>query len=296
MSVFGRFAVVPGFAIAACLAVSSVRAEPVRVEAAFTRDDNVNRGGDSGDKRSDNVFGVGLGMGAAPMLGSNTRAVLSGRIDADKFRSWSGLDRVSAGAYAELQYRTSAHFFAPTFGLFGRLTFDNTRSDMRDGRRISLGLSVREALSDRISAFAALARNVRSAKSDVFDTKDSAARLNLDYALGRTLTLYLGGEYRRGDVVSSDTPSAGSASISAAYAPDDAFDGELVAYRYDAKTTIWTIGGNWSLGTSSSLDFSARRATSKPTSEGYWWSGSGWYSGTSSYTANLVSVAYLLRF
>lgn len=296
MPAFGRFVVMPGLALAASLAGTSVCAAPVRIEASFTRDDNVNRGGDSGDRRADNIYGVSAGMGSAPMLGSNTRVVLSGLLGADKFQDWSGLDRLMAEAYAELQYRTSAHFFAPTFGLFGRFTLENYRSGMRDGWRASLGLSVREALSDRINVFGALAYHARSASSDVFDEKYNSARFSFDYALGRKVTLYLGGEYRRGDIVSSDIPSAGSASIARAYAPDDAFNGELTAYRYDAKTTIWSLGGNWVLGPSSSLDFSVRRATSKPTSDGYVWTGGAWSYASSSYTATLYSVAYLMRF
>lgn len=296
MSAFGRLALVPGLAISACLAGPAANAAPARVEATFTRDDNVNRGGDSGDRRADNIYSVSAGMGVARMLGSNTRAVLSGLFGADKFQSWSGLDRLTAGANAEIQYRTSARFFAPTFGLFGRFTFENYRSGMRDGWRASLGLSAREALSDRINVFGALAYNSRSASSDVFDEKYNSARFNFDYALGRTITLYLGGEYRRGDIVSSDIPSPGSASIALAYAPDDAFDGELTAYRYDAKTTIWTLGGNWALGPSGSLDVSARRATSKPTSNAYVLSGGTWYYSGSSYTATLYSIAYLTRF
>lgn len=298
MILMRRCAVMPGLAIAACLATPPAGAQPVRVEAAVTRDDNVNRGSDSGNRRADNVYGLSVGTSKAPMLGSNARLVLSGVLGADKFQTWSGLDRLSADAYAELQYRTSAHFFAPTFGLFGRLTFDNYRSGMRDGRRVALGISAREALSDRINVFGALAYNARSASSDVFDEKYNSARLNLDYALGRRITLYLGGEYRRGDVVSSDMPSAESASIARAYATDDAFDGELTAYRYEAKTTIWTLGGNWSLGPASSLDLSARRASSTTTSQPYILppppSGN-WY-GSPRYTATVVSLAYLTRF
>jgi len=293
MAVFRRLTV----ALVACLALPPARAAQVDVEASVTRDDNVNRA-DSSYRQSDTALGLNAGAGTAVLLSPHLRAVMSGSLAADRFQNHSGLNRLSAGARAELQYRPSGHFFAPTFGLFARLDLDNYRSALRDGRRISLGISAREAITDRINVFGAIERRVRDAKSDVFDTKTSSVRFNLDYALARKATLYLGGEYRRGDVVSSIAPSAESASIASAWDVDDAFDGWLVAYRYDAKTTVWTLGGNWALGPDSSIDFSARRATSTPTSQPYVWppSPGSWYSGTTRYTANIYTLAYLLRF
>jgi hypothetical protein len=293
MSVFRRLI----FALVACPAFVPARAAQVDIEAALTRDDNVNRA-DSSYRQSDTILGVNAGAGTAVLLSPHLRAVMTGSLAADRYQTHSGLNRLSAGARGELQYRPSGHFFAPTFGLFARVDLDNTRSALRDGRRFAFGVSAREALTDRIDVFGALERRVRDAKSDVFDVKDRSARFNLDYALARKVTLYLGGEYRRGDVVSSVAPSAESASISSAWDVDDAFDGSLLAYRYDAKTTVWTLGGNWALAPGSSIDFSARRATSTPTSEPYVWPptpGSG-YSGTTRYTANIYSLAYLMRF
>jgi hypothetical protein len=218
--------------------------------------------------------------------------VFAGFASADKFARYARLDRFSAGGQAEFQYRTSAEFDAPTFGVFGRLTFDEYAGQLRSGHRYSLGVSARQSLTDRIDVFGALAGNGRNAENSVFDSRDTSLRFSLDYALWRSGTLYLGGEYRRGDVVSSLPQSLGYAGIAKAFAPDDAFTlAGLTAYRFEAKTTLWTLGYNWALGPRDALDMSVRRAESKTTT-----APSGIYAGSNTYTANQYSLAYLMRF
>jgi len=263
---------------------------PVRVEAGVTRDDNVNRARDAADKRSDYLYSLSLTKGVALPVTSQTRVLVTGFANADKLRSIRGLDRVSAGAQGEFQYRASGEFAAPIFGLFGRASLEEYHSGLRSGYRTSLGLTARQAWTDRIHAFGSLAGNWRHARSDVFDARDYAARFNLDYALGQTGALYLGGEYRRGDTVSSAPAALVYTGGAKAFVADDAYGASLFnAYRYEAKTVLWTLGYNRSLGPSDSLDLSWRQAQSTPTSQ----SGTG---GSSRYTANQVSVVYLILF
>ena len=100
------------------------------------------------------------------------------------------------------------------------------------------------------------------------------------------------GEYRRGDAVSSLPSSPGYASVAKAFVQDDAYGSNpLYAYRWEAKTVLWTLGYNLPLGPRDSLDFSGRRAQSTPTV-----APSGIYAGSSRYTADQVSLAYLMRF
>jgi hypothetical protein len=160
---------------------------------------------------------------------------------------------------------------------------------MRSGQRYSVGANMRQSLTDRIHLFAALAANSRNAESAVFDGRDYAGRFNLDYAVDREGTLYLGGEYRRGDTVTSAPDLPAYEAIAKVDAPDDAFaDRGLVAYRYEAKTVLWTLGYNRRLGPNDSIDLWWRRAESTPTATGPL--------GTSRYSANQYSISYLIRF
>jgi len=277
------------------VSTSSPFANPVRVEAGYTLDDNVNRARDGADKLSDDIYSVNVSKSAIFPVTSHTRVLVSGFLNGEKLRRFRGLERVSGGVQGEFQYRTSGEFGAPTFGVFGRASLDEYHSELRSGQRYSLGVNLRQSLTDRIDLFAALAGNWRHAESAVFDGRDYAARFNLDYSLGRDGALYLGGEYRRGDTVTSAPVSLAYGDIAKISAPDDAYGGRgLVAYRYDAKTVLWTLGYNRPLGPRDSIDFSLRRAESTPTSAG----ATGLYSsgGSSRYYANQYSIAYLMRF
>ena len=276
------------------LAYSGTFANPVNVEATWTYDDNLNRAPESGPNLSDHFYSLNVGTGIAIPLAAHVRMVLNAFLEGDKFRFYDALDRFAGGAQGELQYRTSASFGAPTFGLFARATADQYQSELRSGTRLAAGLSWRQPLTDRLELFGTLTRNSRDADHPVFEARDNAARLNVDYSLGRG-TLYGAGEYRRGDAVSSVGPGFETAVVSKAAVRDDAyFDHTLFAHRYDAKTWIATLGYNWPLGARDSLDFSARHARATPTQT---LGGGGPYGGaTPRYTANQFSAAYLMRF
>ena len=105
--------------------------------------------------------------------------------------------------------------------------------------------------------------------------------------------MYLGGEHRRGDIVTSAAAAAYGA-LAKVSAADDAYGSAVLqAHRYDAKTTIWTVGYNYPLGPRDSIDVSWRYARSTPTTQ----VSPHLYPGANSaYTANQYSIAYLVRF
>lgn len=275
---------------------SSTFANPVNVEATYSWDDNLNRAPDAGPKLSDHIYSLNAGKNFVIPVTGHTRLVLNGFLEGDKLYEFDGLDRFSLGAQGEFQYRRSAAFGAPTFGVFVRASLDDYHSELRTGNRRSLGLTVRQAITDRLEIFGALARNSRNADHAAFETQDTSGRVNLDYALGPG-TLYLGGEYRRGDAVSSVGPGFEAVVASKASVRDDAYGRTLFAHRYEARTLVGTLGYNWPLGSRDSLDFSARRAQTEPTQrlDG---AGAGAYAGggTPRYSVNQFSLAYLMRF
>jgi len=283
-----------GKGLASGLVFSKLYDNPVRVEAAYAWDDNLTRARDAADKLSDHIYSLNVSKGAVFPVTLYTRVVVSGFVNGDKLRTYTGLDRISGGVQGEFQYRASGEFDAPTFGIFGRASLDDYHSELRSGYRASLGVTARQSLTDRIDLFGALAGNMRHARNDVFDARDYSARFNLDYSLGRAGALYLGGEYRRGDTVTTAPLSDAYRDLAKVFVQDDAYgDRSLVAYRYEAKTVLWTLGYNRPLGPRDSIDFSWRQAQSRPTSSG----ATGLYAtGSSRYYANQYSIAYLMRF
>ena len=141
----------------------------------------------------------------------------------------------------------------------------NYDSHLRDGSHYSAGISARGALTDKIDLFGELAWNQRRAQSEVWDLTDYSALLNLDYSLGSG-TLYVTGQYLRGDVVSDGFATLVNVSLAQVFVLDDAFPGkQLFAYRSDARTWVSTVGYNLPLGNGTSIDISWRRVQSTPT-------------------------------
>ena len=276
------------------LAEFSLPGEPVRIDASVLWDDNLNRARFAFEKISDRTYSLTASKRAIFPLGTQSRLLATGFVSGDKAFTYSGLDRVAGGAQGELQYRTSAQFDALTFGLTARAAYEEFSSDIRSGARYSFGVNVRQSLTDRIDVFAAITRNLRDARSTAFDTNDTAARFNLDYVVGQYGSLYMGGEYRRGDQVTSVPTSLNFVAFAKAFAPDDAYGAPgIQAYRFDARTTIWNVGYNYALGPRESIDISWRQAVATPTQ---FVTNPLYPTSGLSYRANQISLAYLLRF
>jgi uncharacterized protein YhjY with autotransporter beta-barrel domain len=264
----------------------------IRVDAGYTFDDNISRTSESADKLHDSAYSLNVNKGMNLPVSDHTRATLNGSIGGEKFHTYTGLGRVYAGAQGEFMYRASGEFGTPIWAVFGRAFADQYESDLRDGARYAAGFSVRKPVTDRISLFGALSRNMRHGNSDVFNTQDNAVRVNLDYAMSANGTLYIGSEYRHGDIVSSGKPSLSAIDIATVFIKDDVFTNpQFYDYRFKGKTVLATLGYNISFGGRDSLDFSWRWAQStadlKP----------GYAAGSSPrYGDNQISLVYLMGF
>lgn len=263
----------------------------VRFDAGYMFDDNVTRANVPADKYGDNAYSTNLsGIMLLPFT-AHTRAILTMSVGGETFEKYHGLNRFTESAQGELQYRHSAEFSAPTYGLFVRTFADQYESGLRSGSRYSAGLNFRLPLTDRIRFFAAGAHNQRYGKSAVFNIMDDSFRMNLDYALSGKGVLYMGAEMRNGDIVSTGQPSLENVDISYAFAPDIAFPGKnLFSYRFKGTTMLYTLGYNYGINSRNALDFSWRMVESKVADRPY-------YSLTpSSYVVNQYSVVYLYSF
>lgn len=264
---------------------------PVNVDLGYGYDDNVNRGRLDNEKRWDNVFSMSANQSWSWIFREHFRAQATWLASGEKLDRNAGLGRFSLGGQGEVQYRTSGAFDATTFAVLARAQYEQFESYYRTGPRYAVALNARRALTDRIEAFGEVGFNARDGKSDVFRWRDYSAKLNLDYALGRKGTLYLTGEYRRGDTVSSGFASLANVGVAEVFVPDDAFNGELIAYRFDARTLIGTVGVNYPLGARDSVDLSWRRVEStalkRPAFD---------FGGPLRYIDNQYNLVYLMRF
>lgn len=265
---------------------------PLNLDAGYAWDDNVTRGREAADKISDRAFSLGMSMTRPFALGTHARLQVTALASGEKFDRHAGLGRFSAGAQGELQYRASGAFDATTYAVVGRAMYEQYESRLRTGGRYFVGVNARRSLTDRIDLFAEVGANARNGRSEVFTWRDYSAKVNLDYSLGRNGVVYLTGEYRRGDTVSTGHPSLVNVGLADVFVADDAFDGlDLVAYRFDARSLLGTVGYNYPLGARDSIDFSWRRVQAAPTARPAFD-----FSGSLRYIDNQYSVVYLMRF
>jgi hypothetical protein len=238
----------------------------VQVDFGYTYDDNVTRSRSGDAILADQLLGLNVSAGGHLRINDNTRVLVTGVLDGEKFFTYDRLSNLSGGLQAELQYRPSAAFDAVTFGAFARGWLDNYVSHLRDGSHFAVGVNAQGAVTDRIGVSGELAWNQRNAQSDVWDLHYYSARLNLDYSLGRSGTAYLNGEYRRGTTVSDGGATLVNVRLAQVFVLDDAFPGkQLFAYRQDARTWVSTLGYNLPLGQRASIDLSWRRTQGTPT-------------------------------
>jgi uncharacterized protein YhjY with autotransporter beta-barrel domain len=262
----------------------------LQFDGGYTFDDNVNRASNRAERLLDQSFSANLSNNWMFPVSDHVRALATAIVGGEKFKNFDGLSRASAGVTGELQYRTSAAFTASTLAVFGKAFIERFDSDKRDGHRYSIGTSILQPLTDRISVFGALAHDVRYAKSDVFEGKHNSARLNVDYALHKDGTLYMGGEYRRGDTVSTALPTLANLDIAKVFTQDDVFGRGLTSYRIDAKTWIGSVGYNLGFGPRNSLDISWRLAQSTPLQS------VSFVAPGFRYVVNQFNLVYLMRF
>jgi uncharacterized protein YhjY with autotransporter beta-barrel domain/mono/diheme cytochrome c family protein len=243
----------------------TTRPSGLSVTSGFAFDSNVSRASEAADIHSDTIYSLTVNQAKSIPVTLNSRLGVSGFMDVEKFRIYTGLGRASLGAQGSYTYRFSGDFSSPTIAAFARYTVDEYESVLRDGSRRSFGMTVRESLTDRVDLFAAASKNIRSAKCVVFDTRDVSGRVNLDYRLADTMTLYLTGEMRKGDIVSSGQPTLTILDMSTVFVRDDVFGSpQLYDYRMKGKTNILTLGYNLAFGSKDSMDMSLRRVTSTP--------------------------------
>ncbi len=260
----------------------------IRADAGFMYDDNVTRANTPADRLSDRSYSINLSMPYTHLLTEHTRVRATALVGGERYVTYRGLSRAIGGASGEYQYRSSSEFATPTFSLFGRVFGEQYESKLRDGWHYSAGASVLQPVTDRIQLFGALSHNQRHAYSEVFTTADNSARANLDYVVTRSGTLYLSGDYHRGDVVSTGHPTLGLIDIAKVFAADDVFTG-MDSYRFDGTTLISTLGYNIGFGSSHALDISWRRITSKSSLQPS-------YAPAESYVANQFFIVYLVNF
>ncbi|HSY29640.1 MAG TPA: hypothetical protein VK832_19170 [Burkholderiaceae bacterium] len=255
---FAAFLIIGFSALSTMSHADGLEGMGILLDSGYSYDNNLTHASDPADKRSDSALNLNLSGNKAVALSEHTRLVLNGFIDTEAFATYGGLDRLSANAEAEYMYRPSGEFAAPTFGFVTDVGRDEFRSDLRKNDHYSAGITLRQPVTDRVNLYAALKDNISHSDNAVFSTRDGSAQLHLDYGYSNGNTLYLTGEYRIGDTVSTVFPTLSYREIAAALINDDVFTtGQPMRdYRFNGKAGVVALGYNLALEGRKSLDIS----------------------------------------
>lgn len=181
------------------------------------------------------------------------------QLDAQHFAEHEGLSQVSPVLRWDWLYRPGADFHAPTLGIAATALWSEFDSALRDAAEYRVAVFAQQQLTTRIGWRLGWSASWREAQDQtVFDGGARSATLDLDWQLSRRVALYLGYQYRDGDLVST-APAPASAVLAAAraFAPDDVFLGET-AFRLSSCAQVGTAGVNYSVSPRFAVDVQAR--------------------------------------
>lgn len=241
-------------------------------EATATYDSNVSRAERERDIIRDESVLANAGLVLLFEPSYNTALNLRGFVEGEAWLDSEALDRGTVGGQVIGRWQPSPGFMAPVYQLTLTAQLDDYGVHQRDSRVYSAQLFANRHLNDRIRLTYGIEGVQRESDGSVFDTRHGRAFLSADFELDDQWSAYSAYSFLHGDTFSSaqfsfcNGASAndifGLISASTALENDEAFNqdycGSWIAYRLKADTHALTLGFNYGISHSLSLDFSAQ--------------------------------------
>ncbi|MES2683371.1 MAG: hypothetical protein V4650_07585 [Pseudomonadota bacterium] len=237
----------------------AARAAPVvtLADIAIGNDDNIVSARDGLPRSTEQFLHGGIAAAFSTPLDAGLSLRLQARLDGRLHARYEGLNELDAGLEGQLLLRPGSGFYTPTLGLAMHIGSQQFQSDLRDSLESQLRLTLREAITTRISLRGELFTSWRGSESTVFDSHLKGGELALDWLAAPALTLTLGYQYQAGDVVSIGRPGASARANARALQMDDVFEG-LTALRFDAQTHIGLVAASYALTPALAIDVQCR--------------------------------------
>ncbi|MBL6749877.1 MAG: hypothetical protein ISP90_05110 [Nevskia sp.] len=188
--------------------------------------------------------------------------LLRGAFDGQQYFDYVGLSNARESGLVRMFLRPVDGFHAPTLAAWGQLAAQQFGSRMRGGTEYRGGLWLSEQLNTAFRLRAGGYAGERDSSSPVFDGRQQAATLDLDWLIGSAATAYAGYEFRYGDFAESSPTDPAAAAFARAMAADDSlFSGGMpeVAYRLRGHLQAGTLGLNVPLNGWLALDAQGRQ-------------------------------------
>jgi hypothetical protein len=225
-------------------------------EFGLAHDSNAGNADRERDRFSDELAAAGLRADFAKSLGPRAKVLLRAGLQGEKYDSLEALDNLRLSGLARFTFQPQPG--STSWSVWASAALWEFESELRDSSEYRAGYFVVQPLGAKWSARGSVAGAWRRADSAVFDLDNGSVGLDLDWRAARNLTIYLGSQYRVGEVCSTSTPSPVILNAAEARAPDDAFGGGRVVYRLDGNTWVQTLGFNVGLRPGVALDVQAQ--------------------------------------
>lgn len=228
-------------------------------EAGIGFDDNVANVKQGGAERDDLFVQLGATAQTAWRLTPSSAMLWRFQLDAQRFFEHEGLSHADPALRWDWLYRPGADFHAPTLGIAATVLWSEFDSGLRDAAEYRAAVFAQQQLTTRIGWRLGWSASWREAQDqDVFDGGARSATLDLDWQLSRRFALYLGYQYRDGDLISTaPAPAPAVLSAARAFAADDVFPGET-AFRLSSRAQVGTAGVNYSVSPRFAVDVQTR--------------------------------------
>ncbi len=228
-------------------------------EASMIYDDNIGRSEHGADIEKDYLFSGAADVSYTWGFSELKALTVQGTVQDEEFFDFEKLSNTRFGVTADFRFQTRIGFTAPSYSVFLRVNEADFETDIRDAMTTELGFRATRRITDIITGTAGFTWSNSSAEGEVFDLRRIRYFGNADYRITNRWSAYITYNFIDGDVFSTATPTLPILNWADAIEPDNAFGGianNKLAYRLDAKTTIWRFGANYGIDARNAIDMS----------------------------------------
>lgn len=256
---------------------------------AYQADNNLNRAAISSLKRDDTSTEADIGLNYSQKLDHYSILSYLANLRYVSFNEYDGLNHTEVHGRVQYKIKPDLSYGGITYIVDIDASLLDYETDIRDSNLVSLGLTLSRWITDRLSAATGIRARFRDSDSRVYDTRDYRLFVNADLAIASHQALYVTWNYIAGQTVSTIPFSVQNAEvlkvidIANDWEPDSTFTDNGLAYVFDTRTQVFTLGYNYSIDRRQSLDLSAEIVSSRA-------------DGGVDYSSRIFSLNYLLRF
>jgi len=256
---------------------------------AYATDANLNRAAADNLKLDDSDVTANAGVNFSSKLSQHAIITYLASFRYVSFSEYDGLNHAEFRAGINYKNKPDLTFGGLTYIVDVNSYLVDYETDIRDSNIVSVGLTLSRWFTDRISARTGVQAKYRDSDSRVFDSRDYRLFVNADLHVSNQGTFYATWSFVSGQTVSTIPLSVQNAAVlkvigiadqiefDPTFAPDE------LAYRFDTRTQVFTLGFNYAVDRRQSFDLSAGVI------------GSSADAGVD-YTTRVFSLSYLLRF